>query len=136
MKALEQDIEIPTELALLVAKRPLLMDMDENFMFSNESSSASLQPPLKIEAKLNGKTIMLKIQCENHKGVVVKAMFEIEKFPIIITNTSIMPFGDDSSLDMVIMAQVSCLINFSTYNNIYACLLWPLNQYMLISLLA
>ncbi|KAH7689828.1 Myc-type basic helix-loop-helix (bHLH) domain-containing protein [Dioscorea alata] len=106
VKALEQDIEIPTELALLVNKRPLLMDMDENSMFSNESSSRSQQPPLKIEAKLNGKTVILKIQCENHKGVVVKAMLEIEKLPITITNSSIMPFGDDSSLDMVIMAQV------------------------------
>ncbi|XP_039141878.1 transcription factor bHLH18-like [Dioscorea cayenensis subsp. rotundata] len=105
VKALEQAIETPTESALLVNKKPPLMDMNENSMFLNESSSRSEQVPLKIEAKLNGKSVILNIQCENHKGLIVKAMLEIEKLPMTITNTSILPFGD-SLLDIVIMAQV------------------------------
>lgn len=113
VKALEDVIETPVESVVLVRKPPL-MNMDENSMFSIGSPSRSQQIPLKIEVKLNGKSVMIKVQCENQKGLVVKALLEIEKLPMTITNTNIMPFGD-SSLDIVIMAEVSCLISSQRY---------------------
>ncbi|KAJ0967738.1 hypothetical protein J5N97_024655 [Dioscorea zingiberensis] len=103
VKILEEVIETPVETAVLVEK-PSLMNNGESSLSSNGSLSRE-KPPLKIEAKINGKSVMIKVQSENHKGLVVKALLEIEKLPMTITNTSILPFGD-SSLDIVIMALV------------------------------
>ncbi|KAJ0967740.1 hypothetical protein J5N97_024657 [Dioscorea zingiberensis] len=104
VKILEEVIETPVESAVLVEKSSL-MNNGESSLSSNGSLSKE-KPPLKIEAKINGKSVMIKVQCENHKGLVVKALLEIEKLPMTITNTSILPFGD-SSLDIVIMAGVA-----------------------------
>lgn len=117
VKALEDVIETPVESVVLVRKPPL-MNMDENSMFSIGSPSRSQQISLKIEVKLNGKSVMIKVQCKNQKGLVVKALSEIEKLPMTITTTNIMPFGD-SSLDIVIMAEVSCLISSQRIYSFY-----------------
>ncbi|KAG6496739.1 transcription factor bHLH25-like [Zingiber officinale] len=59
----------------------------------------------KIEAKMFENTVLVKIHCEKHKGVVVKALSEIEKIHLSVVNTSVILFTS-SSLDITVMAQM------------------------------
>ncbi|KAG6529894.1 hypothetical protein ZIOFF_012111 [Zingiber officinale] len=68
------------------------------------SSGGSLLP--EIEARICNKSVLIKIQCENRKGVVVQALSEIEKLHLSVMNTSVMPFTSNS-LDITVAAQAS-----------------------------
>lgn len=105
VKSLEESIiDGPVESAIL-------MKDDKASLITNESSSSD--PLFKIEAKLTGNIIVLKFQCKNLKGLAIKALSEIEKLFLTIIDLSIMPFSS-SSLDVVVMAKVSCFYTLST----------------------
>ncbi|URD88084.1 hypothetical protein MUK42_27795, partial [Musa troglodytarum] len=57
--------------------------------------------PVEIEARVCQKSILIKIHCENQKGVLVKALSEIEKLHLSVICTSAMSFAI-SSLDITI----------------------------------
>ncbi|KAG6518383.1 hypothetical protein ZIOFF_021858 [Zingiber officinale] len=75
---------------------------DENFEYGQRRFGESLP---EIEAKMSDKSILIKIHCENGKGVLVKALSEVEKFHLSVVSSSVMPFAG-SSLDITIMAQI------------------------------
>ncbi|URE22981.1 hypothetical protein MUK42_17429 [Musa troglodytarum] len=57
-----------------------------------------------IEARVCEKAVLIKIHCENRKGVLVKALSEIEKLHLRVMNTSVVPFSG-SSLDITVVTQ-------------------------------
>lgn len=69
----------------------------------DDGGNSELLP--KIEAKMFENTVLVKIHCEKHKGVLVKALSEIEKIHLSVVNTSVLLFTS-SSLDITVMAQV------------------------------
>ncbi|XP_074578366.1 transcription factor bHLH25-like isoform X2 [Curcuma longa] len=69
----------------------------------DDDSDESALP--EIEAKISDSTILVKIHCEKHKGVLVKALSEIESIHLSVVNTSVMLFTT-SSLDITVMAQI------------------------------
>lgn len=71
---------------------------------NGDNNSSQVNP--NIEVKQTEKTILIKIQCENRKGMITKALFEIENLNLSITNTSSMSFPS-SSLDITVLANVS-----------------------------
>ncbi|KAJ0981884.1 hypothetical protein J5N97_010139 [Dioscorea zingiberensis] len=83
-------------------KKPTLSLKDEAFLISNEISSND--PLHKIEAKLTGKMVVIKFQCDNHKGLATKALLEIEKLLLSIKDLTILPFAS-SFLDVLVMAK-------------------------------
>lgn len=87
------------ESAVLVKKSQLCANDDSSS--SDENFDESLP---EIEARVCEKTILIKIHCENRKGILVKALSEIEKLHLSVTNTSVMPFTS-SSLDITVMTQ-------------------------------
>ncbi|URE33208.1 hypothetical protein MUK42_16903 [Musa troglodytarum] len=87
------------ESAVLVKKSQLCASDDGSS--SDENFDESLP---EIEARVCEKTILIKIHCENRKGILVKALSEIEKLHLSVTNTSVMPFTS-SSLDITVMTQ-------------------------------
>nr|XP_018677684.1 PREDICTED: transcription factor bHLH25-like isoform X2 [Musa acuminata subsp. malaccensis]XP_018677685.1 PREDICTED: transcription factor bHLH25-like isoform X2 [Musa acuminata subsp. malaccensis] len=60
---------------------------------------------VEIEARVFQKSILIKIHCENQKGVLVKALSEIEKLHLSVICTSAMSFAI-SSLDITVMTQI------------------------------
>ncbi|URE22983.1 hypothetical protein MUK42_17429 [Musa troglodytarum] len=58
-----------------------------------------------IEARVCEKAVLIKIHCENRKGVLVKALSEIEKLHLRVMNTSVVPFSG-SSLDITVVTQM------------------------------
>ncbi|XP_074571519.1 transcription factor bHLH18-like [Curcuma longa] len=107
-KALEERAAKRTvESAVLVKKSQLCADddsssCDENFEYVQRKFGESLP---EIEAKMSEKSILIKIHCENGKGVLVKALSEVEKFHLSVVSSSVIPFAG-SSLDITIMAQI------------------------------
>ncbi|RWV96875.1 hypothetical protein GW17_00040377 [Ensete ventricosum] len=103
VKALTEQVAKRTvESAVLVRKSQLCADGDSSSNFDGRQCSDSLP---EIEAKISEKAILVKIHCENRKGVMVKALSEIEQLHLSVVSASVMPFAT-SSLDMTVIAQI------------------------------
>lgn len=72
------------ESVVWVKKSHLCDDDDGYFSCSCDDISELL---LEIEAKMFENTVLVKIHCEKHKGVLVKALSEIEKIHLSVVNT-------------------------------------------------
>jgi len=105
----EQPVQKPVESAVLVKKSQTSDDngssCDENFEGGKAAGDDNVDDLPEIEAKLSEKTVLVKIHCKNHKGVLVKVLAEIESFNLSVLNTSAIPFAS-SALDITVMAQV------------------------------
>ncbi|CAL9083842.1 unnamed protein product [Musa textilis] len=107
LKQLEEKVKIledqaaqrTVESAVLVKKSRVRVDGDSS------SHDENLDGLPQIEAKMSGKTVLVKIHCDNRKGVLVKLLSEIENLHLSVANTSAMSFVG-SSLDITVMAQV------------------------------
>ncbi|CAD6206476.1 unnamed protein product [Miscanthus lutarioriparius] len=94
----------PVEAAVLVKKSQLSADddegssCDENFVGTDASGTLP-----EIEARVSDRTVLVRIHCENRKGVLIAALSEIERLGLSIMNTNVLPFTT-SSLDITIMA--------------------------------
>lgn len=91
------------ESAVLLNKSHHSNDDDTSFTdeISNESHGKSLP---QIKARVCDKSILIKLQCENHKGALARAISEIEKLHLSVVSTSVMAFSS-SSLDITVMTQ-------------------------------
>jgi hypothetical protein len=78
----------PVEAAVLVKKSQLSADDDDG-------SSCD-------------RTVLIRIHCENRKGVLIAALSEVERLGLTIMNTNVLPFTT-STLDITVMAMVSQL---------------------------
>jgi len=99
----------PVEAAVLVKKSQLSADdddgssCDENFV---GTEAAGTLP--EIEARVSDRTVLIRIHCENRKGVLIAALSEVECLGLTIMNTNVLPFTT-STLDITVMAMVSQL---------------------------
>lgn len=71
---------------------------------SNESNNMGDSLP-EIEIKISGKTLLLRVYCEQQKGVLAKLFAEVDKHDINVTNCSVIPF-ESLALDITIVAQM------------------------------
>ncbi|CAL9115208.1 unnamed protein product [Musa textilis] len=86
--------------AVLVKKSRLCADDDD----SSSDEHPCGGPAPEIEARVCDKAVLIKIHCENRKGVLVKALSEIEKLHLSVANTSVIPFAA-ASLDITVATQ-------------------------------
>ncbi|CAA0841074.1 Transcription factor bHLH19 [Striga hermonthica] len=61
---------------------------------------------LEIRAKVNRTNVLLKLQCEKRKGVLVKLLTELDKLNLDVISASVVPFGP-LVLDITITAEVT-----------------------------
>ncbi|WOK92266.1 transcription factor bHLH18-like [Canna indica] len=101
----EQAAKRTVESAVLVKRSQLCADDDSSSCDENFEGQQWNESLPEIEAKMSEKSILIKIHCENGKGVLVKALSEIEKLHLSVVNTSVIPFAG-SSLDITVMAQI------------------------------
>ncbi|WOL07850.1 transcription factor bHLH18-like [Canna indica] len=111
LKSLEdQNTERTVESVVLIKKSNLAGEDDDGS--SSSSNGKHGQPSQKafpeIEAKVSGKTVLVRIHCENRKGVLVKILSEIESLNLIITSTNVMPFLGHS-INITVTAQAKPL---------------------------
>ncbi|CAL9750498.1 unnamed protein product [Musa acuminata subsp. burmannicoides] len=102
VKSLEDQVaKRQAEKAVLVKKSRLGADDDD----SSSDEHPCGGPAPQIEARVCDKAVLIKIHCENRKGVLVKALSEIEKLHLSVGNTSVIPFAA-ASLDITVMTQM------------------------------
>lgn len=97
----ERSMQKPVETAVMGKKMPVLED-DEISSCDDLISDGQLD----IEVKILEKTVLLKIHCKNHKGLLVKSLSEIESCNLSVLNTSAVSFGT-TMLDITIIAQIN-----------------------------
>ncbi|XP_065873167.1 transcription factor bHLH18-like [Euphorbia lathyris] len=101
----EQAAKRPMESVVFVKKSQVYTD-DDLSSSSDENFDGSCDQTLpEIEARVSDKDVLIRIHCENQKGCIQKILNQVEKLPLNVTNTSILPFGN-STLDVTIVAQV------------------------------
>ncbi|RHN74161.1 putative transcription factor bHLH family [Medicago truncatula] len=106
----EQNKRIKTESHVILTKPDLCSEDDSSsFDEHNESVVGSI---FQVEAKVLGKYMLIRIQCKEYKGLLVKIMVEIQRFQLCIVNSSVLPFGD-SIFDITIIAQLGEGYNLS-----------------------
>lgn len=114
----EQNMERTVESVVFVKKSHVSVNDDEGSSSDenngDEPRSSQLQPFPEIEVKVSRKTVLVRIHCENHKGVLVKVLSEIESMNLIITNNNAMPFLG-SSINITVTAQVSQCVMFKQW---------------------
>jgi hypothetical protein len=92
--------------AVLVKKSHASSDYssdDETTTFDSESITEKALP--EIEARVQDRDVLIRIQCENRKGCTAKLLDEIEKLHLTVTNTSVLPFGS-FILDITVVAKM------------------------------
>ncbi|KAL6599933.1 hypothetical protein ACP70R_045584 [Stipagrostis hirtigluma subsp. patula] len=70
----------------VVVKKPCLSPDDEG------AASGSGGGLPEIEARLSDKSVLLRIHCDNARGLLVRLLSEVEKMSLAITHTNVMPF--------------------------------------------
>ncbi|KAL5703964.1 hypothetical protein ACHQM5_022451 [Ranunculus cassubicifolius] len=102
VKALEEQTAKTTmESVVYIKKIYILSDNDS----SSTEEIISHEPLPEIHARASAKNVMIRIHCENQKGVLGNALAEIEKLNLSVENSSILSFGT-STLDITVMAQM------------------------------
>lgn len=114
VKSLEEDkIERkPVEIAEMAMKpshdysnESPISSVENNIICSNSSDQKS--HPHEIKIKICGKAVLVKIHCENHKGVLAKLVSDFEELHLMICNFSAVPFMGSTFLDITVAAQAS-----------------------------
>ncbi|XP_010683066.2 transcription factor bHLH18 isoform X2 [Beta vulgaris subsp. vulgaris] len=58
-----------------------------------------------IETKISGQTLLIRVSCEQHKGILAKLITEVENHDMRVTNCSAVPF-ESLGLDITIVTQI------------------------------
>lgn len=76
---------------VLVRKPCLTSDADDGEPSPSAAHGGAQKLP-EIEARLSEKSVLLRIHCENARGLLVRVLSEVEELRLAITHTSVMPF--------------------------------------------
>ncbi|XP_020600208.1 transcription factor bHLH18-like [Phalaenopsis equestris] len=101
----EQAAKRTVETAVLVKKSHISAEEENEASSSDENFAGDGSRLPEIEVKLSGKSLLIKIHCENIRGVLVRALLEIQKLQLALVSVSSVAFAA-SSLDITVMAQI------------------------------
>nr|WIE96089.1 basic helix-loop-helix transcription factor [Loropetalum chinense var. rubrum]WIE96095.1 basic helix-loop-helix transcription factor [Loropetalum chinense var. rubrum]WIE96096.1 basic helix-loop-helix transcription factor [Loropetalum chinense var. rubrum] len=106
VKILEEQTAKKTMESVVVLKRSRL-SVDDDYSSSSDENfvSRSDQPLPEIEVRVSEKDVLINIHCEQNKGFIVKILSAIEKLHLIVTNSSVLPFGN-YAMDITVVAQM------------------------------
>ncbi|CAA0830995.1 Transcription factor bHLH25 [Striga hermonthica] len=107
IKVLEEQTKIKsTEKLVFVKKYEICTDGESCCTEENFSSfaPAATEPLPEIQARFCDKDVLIIINCEKRKGVLEKAVAEIEKLDLSVVNSCVMAFGD-SAINITLLAK-------------------------------
>ncbi|KAL0461904.1 UNVERIFIED_CONTAM: Transcription factor NAI1 [Sesamum latifolium] len=110
MNELEERVKTLEEQAARQTTEPLLPVERSQFDAGEEESSPEEQRLPEIEAKVCKRNILLKIQCEKRKGLLVKIFLELDKLNLDVVSASVAQFGS-FTLDATILAEVNSSVS-------------------------
>ncbi|XP_028798047.1 transcription factor bHLH19-like [Neltuma alba] len=100
-KILEEQVAMKRKESAVLKRRTTLFADNDN----SPSDEVSGQPLAEIEARVLGKNVFIRIQCEKHEGCEAKILRELENLHLTVQSSSILPFGD-ATLCITIIAQM------------------------------
>ncbi|KAG0455667.1 hypothetical protein HPP92_024959 [Vanilla planifolia] len=105
VKSLEEQAAKKRSVGSYVLKKSkaIICECDEESSLQKEVDSDEPQP--EIEVKLSDKTVLIKMYCEGRKGMLVRALSEVEKLHLAVVSMTAIPFAA-SSVDITIIAQI------------------------------
>ncbi|KAK3137102.1 hypothetical protein QOZ80_5BG0447980 [Eleusine coracana subsp. coracana] len=102
VKTLEKDgVNGGTIQSSVLVKKPCRMPNEEGVpVASGGGNGGGLhhQQLPEIEARLSDKSVLLRIHCDNARGLLVKLLSEVEKMSLSITHTNVMPFPASTAI--------------------------------------
>ncbi|KAH7566762.1 hypothetical protein JRO89_XS08G0230900 [Xanthoceras sorbifolium] len=106
VKTLEEQAAKKTMESMIIVKKSHMASDGENSSSDDHFDSQSYQLYLPhVEARVSDKDVLIRIHCENDKGSFVNILCEIEKLPITVLHSNVLPFGN-STLDITVVAQM------------------------------
>ncbi|KAF8017556.1 hypothetical protein BT93_H2666 [Corymbia citriodora subsp. variegata] len=104
VKILEEEVATRTVESAIFAKKPSLQRGDSVVSFSSYDPLIDQQLP-EVEARVSGKNVLIKVQCEKCEGCIKEVMKQMEEMNLTTLNISVLAFGS-SLLDVTIVAQI------------------------------
>lgn len=110
LNVLEQQTPKDTVQSVVYVNKSPLSSEDCKTSSIENSSKASVDDRLglltpEIEARVVGRNVLVRIHCENKKGLLVKCLSELEKLQLTVVNASILSFSE-TALDLTLSAQM------------------------------
>jgi hypothetical protein len=103
VKTLEEQVADKKVESAVFVKRSIIF-ADDDSSSGDENSDQSLP---KIEARVSGKDMLIRIHCDKHTGRTATTILnELEKHHLTVHTSSILPFGNNY-LDITIVAQMN-----------------------------
>ncbi|KAK4410097.1 Transcription factor [Sesamum angolense] len=110
MNELEERVKTLEEQAARQTTEPLVPVGRSQIDAGKEELSAEEQRLPEIEAKVCHQNILLKIQFEKRKGLLVKVLLELDKLNLDVVSASVAQFGS-FILDATILAEVNSSVS-------------------------
>ncbi|KAK6125378.1 hypothetical protein DH2020_040882 [Rehmannia glutinosa] len=106
----EQATKKTMESVVLVKKSQASMEDDD---YPEEKSPSSDEQPLpEIEARICNTQILIRVHCENQKGLLANLIDKVEKLNLTIVNTNVASFGS-LALDITIITEMEKEFNLT-----------------------
>ncbi|KAK6151096.1 hypothetical protein DH2020_016028 [Rehmannia glutinosa] len=106
----EQATKKTMESVVLVKKSQASMEDDD--YFEEKSPSSNEQPLPEIEARICNTQILIRVHCENQKGLLANLIDKVEKLNLTIVNTNVASFGS-LALDITIITEMEKEFNLT-----------------------
>ncbi|KAL0332386.1 UNVERIFIED_CONTAM: Transcription factor NAI1 [Sesamum calycinum] len=104
VKKLEEQAEKKSVESVVLVRKSQIVAEDEGS--SNEQGGIYDEQPLpEIEARICDNRILIRVHCENHKGVLVNLLCKVESLNMAMLNTIATPFGN-VALHVTIIAEL------------------------------
>jgi hypothetical protein len=103
----------------VLVKKPCIIVSGEDAgspSWDSSGTSPATNPLPEIEARFLNKNVMVRIHCVDGKGVVVRALAELEELPLSIVHANVMSF-QACTLIITITAKASFFFIFRNYTN-------------------
>ncbi|KAL3726317.1 hypothetical protein ACJRO7_031237 [Eucalyptus globulus] len=107
-KFLEEEAVTRTVESAIFTKNPSLQRGSGFVSFSSEEKQYNPiidQQLPDVEARVSGKNVLIKVQCEKHEGCIKEVTKQMEDMNLTTLNISVLTFGS-SLLDVTIVAQI------------------------------
>ncbi|KAF1873602.1 hypothetical protein Lal_00027640 [Lupinus albus] len=87
-----------------------MKDLKERLRLLEEESHKRVVESVVI-ARVSDNEVLLRIHCIKQKGILVKLLDHIQKLQLFVVNSTVLPFGKNSIIDITIVAKVNKIMD-------------------------
>ncbi|CAL0311614.1 unnamed protein product [Lupinus luteus] len=107
LRILEEDSNKRVVESVVIVNKPRVSGDDDN------SSCDESEALPHVDARVSDKEVLLRIHCHKQKGILVKILDHVQKLHLFVVNSSVLPFGENSIIDITIVAKMGTDYNLT-----------------------